>query len=342
MQTVIVTGSQGFIGGYIVSELLRQNYQVIGIDNFSKYGRVEKAHDDHPNFTLIEEDLAHSNQKLIGVLYQADHLIAGAAKIGGISYFHTYAYDLLASNERIMANTCDAAIEAFKKNQNLKITYISSSMVFENATHWPSKEGDQLQIPPPSSSYGFQKLSVEYFAKAVWDQYRIPYTIVRVFNCVGIGEARAVGTKPMLSGEIELAMSHVLPDLVQKVLKGQNPLRILGSGDQIRHLTYGGDLAKGIVLTLNNPIAYNDDFNISTSEPINILNLAKKVWTYIYGSEKDFKYISDEPYIHDVQKRIPDTSKAKQLLGFSAQTTIEEVLDEVVPWIKDAMSKGLI
>ena len=146
----------------------------------------------------------------------------------------------------------------------------------------------------------------------------------------------------MLSGEIELAMSHVLPDLVQKVLKGQNPLRILGSGDQIRHLTYGGDLAKGIVLTLNNPIAYNDDFNISTSEPINILNLAKKVWTYIYGSEKDFKYISDEPYIHDVQKRIPDTSKAKQLLGFSAQTTIEEVLDEVVPWIKDAMSKGLI
>ena len=64
-------------------------------------------------------------------------------------------------------------------------------MVFESTTHWPSREGEEREIPPPLSSYGFQKLAVEYFARAACDQYGLPYTIVRPFNCVGIGERRA-------------------------------------------------------------------------------------------------------------------------------------------------------
>ena len=63
MKTVVVTGSQGFIGGYLVAELLKQGFKVIGIDNYSKYGRVARVHDSNPNFRLIEEDLAKSNLK---------------------------------------------------------------------------------------------------------------------------------------------------------------------------------------------------------------------------------------------------------------------------------------
>ena len=96
--------------------------------------------------------------------------------IGGISYFHTYAYDLLATNERIIAASCDAAIAAHRDGRLRKVTYLSSSMVFESADEWPSYEGQQREIPPPLSSYGFQKLAVEYFARAAWDQYRLPYT----------------------------------------------------------------------------------------------------------------------------------------------------------------------
>jgi nucleoside-diphosphate-sugar epimerase len=188
---VVLTGSQGFIGGFIVEELLSQGHTVIGIDNFSKYGHLDKQHDRNPNFKLIVEDLSISNKLLKQALIGADHLIAGAAKIGGISYFHTFAYDLLSTNERITANTCDAAIDAYSLGQLKKVTYISSSMVYENTTQWPSKEGDQHLISPPSSAYGFQKLAVEYFAHAAWDQYKLPYTIVRPFNAVGIGEARA-------------------------------------------------------------------------------------------------------------------------------------------------------
>src|SRR5690606_60509 len=163
---------------------------------------------------------ARDTDLLRKVLADCQHFVAGAAMIGGISYFHTYAYDLLATNERIMASSCDAAIDAFQNGSLEKVTYLSSSMVFESTASWPSYEGQERQIPPPLSSYGFQKLAVEYYARAAFDQYGLPYTIVRPFNCVGRGERRALGDETILSGNVELAMSHVVPDLVQKVLKG--------------------------------------------------------------------------------------------------------------------------
>jgi len=230
MSKVLITGSQGFIGGYIVEELLRRGHTVVGVDNLSKYGRVAKSYDHNPAYTFVEGD-ARDVDLLTELLTGCDQFIAGAAMIGGISYFHTYAYDLLATNERIMAASCDAAIAAHRDGRLQKVTYISSSMVFESATSWPSAEGSEREIPPPLSSYGFQKLAVEYYARAAWDQYQLPYTIVRPFNCVGIGEGRALGDVEILSGNVKLAMSHVVPDLVQKVLKGQDPLHILGSGE---------------------------------------------------------------------------------------------------------------
>ena len=96
-------------------------------------------------------------------------------------------------------------------------------MVFENATTFPTPEGDQRRCPPPSSTYGFQKLAVEYFAQGAYEQYGLPYTIARPFNCVGIGERRAVSDVEIMSGNVKLALSHVLPDLVQKVLQRPGP-----------------------------------------------------------------------------------------------------------------------
>ena len=270
MEKVLVSGAAGFIGGYVVQELLARGYAVTGIDNFSKYGPVAKSYDHDPNYTLVEGD-ARDVELMTGLLADCDHFIAGAAMIGGITYFHTYAYDLLATNERIIAASCDAAIGAHQQGRLRKVTYISSSMVFESATDWPSHEGQEREIPPPLSSYGFQKLAVEYFAHAAWDQYQLPYTIVRPFNCVGTGESRALGDEEILSGNVRLAMSHVVPDLVQKVLKGQDPLHILGTGEQVRHYTYGGDLASGIVTAMAHPAARNEDFNLSTAEGTTVL-----------------------------------------------------------------------
>ena len=209
-QKVLVSGSSGFIGGYLVEDLLGRGYTVVGIDNHSKYGRIEKSYDDHPRYTLVEGD-CRDVDLMTKLLMDCDHFIAGAALIGGISYFHTFAYDLLATNERIMASSCDAAIAAHREGRLQKVTYMSSSMVFESADRWPSYEGQEREVPPPISSYGFQKLAVEYYARAAHSQYGLPYTIVRPFNCVGTGEMRAKTEVEVMSGNVKLAMSHVVP-----------------------------------------------------------------------------------------------------------------------------------
>jgi UDP-glucose 4-epimerase len=337
---IVWTGAAGFIAGYTVEELLNNGHEVIGIDNYSKYGKVEKSYDKHPKYTFIEGD-AKDIELMKKAAEDADIIVSGAAMIGGISYFHEFAYDLLAENERITAAAFDAAIWAFKNKHLKKIVVLSSSMVYESTNQFPSPETAVLTSPPPISTYGFQKLACEYFARGGWEQYQLPYTIIRPFNCVGIGEKRALSDKEIYSGNVRLAMSHVVPDLVQKVVKGQDPLHILGEGNQIRHYTYGGDLAKGIRLCIEKVEALNNDFNISTAQSTNVLELAEKIWKQINGS-KPFKYVSDKPFEHDVQKRIPDTVKAKKLLGYEATTSLDDMLNEVIPWIAEQVKHGNI
>jgi len=335
---ILVTGSAGFIAGYLVQELLDQGHSVVGVDNYSKYGPVEKSYQDDSGYTFVEGD-ARDAALLTRLARECDHFVACAARIGGISYFHEYAYDLLAENERIIAASFDAGIAAAREGRLVKMTVLSSSMVFENAIVFPTPESHLAEAPPPTSTYGFQKLACEYFARGAWEQYGLPYTICRPFNCVGVGETRALGGREIPSGNVKLAMSHVVPDLVQKVLKGQDPLRILGSGDQVRCYTYGGDLARGIVTAMFHPAARNEDFNLSTATPTSVRELAEQIWRKIHGS-KPLRFESDAPYPHDVQRRVPDVSKARRVLGFEATTTLDQTLDEVIPWIRREIAEG--
>ncbi len=338
---ILVSGAAGFICGYLVPELLDAGHSVLGLDNLSKYGRTQKSYDSHPRYTLIEGD-AKNAELMKELLADCDHFVAAAAMIGGISYFHEFAYDLLAENERITAVAFDAAIQAFRRGRLQKITVLSSSMVFESTTEFPTPEGAERRSPPPRSTYGFQKLATEYFAQGAYQQYGLPYTIARPFNCVGIGEKRALRESAVFSGNVKLAMSHVVPDLVQKVIRDQDPLHILGSGEQVRHYTYGGDLAHGIRLCLEHPAALNQDFNLSTATATTVVELAELIWHKVHGTAKPFRYVSDPPYEHDVQMRSPDVRKAAELLGFRATTSLSEILDEVIPWIETQVAAGQI
>ena len=126
---VLVSGSADFIGGYVVA----------GIDNYSKYGRVVKSYDDHPAYSFTEGDV-RDTALMTRLLEDCDHFIAGAALIGGISYFHTYAYDLIAAR-RAGGGGGGGGVGKLRK-----ITYLSSSMVFESTDTWPSIEGDERKI----------------------------------------------------------------------------------------------------------------------------------------------------------------------------------------------------
>src|ERR1700721_1380447 len=201
---IVWTGAAGFIAGYTVEELLNSGHEVIGIDNYSKYGKVEKSYDKHPKYTFIEGD-AKNVELMKKAAEDADIIVSGAAMIGGISYFHEFAYDLLAENERITAAAFDAAVWAFKNKHLKKMVVMSSSMVYESTDQFPSPETAVETSPPHISTYGFQKLACEYFARGVWEQYTFPYTIIRPFNCVGIGEKRALSDKEIYSGNVKLA-----------------------------------------------------------------------------------------------------------------------------------------
>ena len=336
---ILVTGAAGFINGYLVPELLDAGHDVIGVDDFSKYGRLTKSYDDHPRYRFVEGD-AKDVALLTELAADCDQVVAAAAMIGGISYFHEFAYDLLAENERILASTFDAAIAAHTAGHLERIIVVSSSMVYESSTVFPTPEGAQLTSPPPISTYGFQKLASEYFAKGAWEQFQLPYTIVRPFNCVGIGERRAVRDTDIMSGNVKLALSHVVPDLVLKILKGQDPLHILGEGNQVRHYTYGGDLARGIRLAMESPAAVNDDFNLSTAASTTVLELAEAIWHKIHADGRPFHYVSDAPFEHDVQLRVPDVRKSRDVLGFEASTSLDTMLDEVIPWIRAESEAG--
>ena len=314
---------------------------MVGVDNFSKYGPVKRSFDSDPRYRLVEGD-AKDVELLTKLASECDHVVAGAAMIGGISYFHEFAYDLLAENERIIASTFDAAISAHRLGRLQRITVISSSMVFEAAAIFPTPEGAQLKSPPPRSTYGFQKLATEYFARGAHEQYSLPYTILRPFNCVGIGERRALRDHDVMSGNVKLAMSHVVPDLCQKVLKGQDPLHILGDGGQVRHYTYGADLARGIRLAMESERAVNEDFNLSTARSTTVRELAELIWRKVHGPGRPLNLVADQPYEHDVQMRVPDVRKAREVLGFEATTTLETMLDEVIPWVKEEIASGRI
>jgi nucleoside-diphosphate-sugar epimerase len=158
---------------------------------------------------------------------------------------------------------------------------------------------------------------------------------------VGIGEQRALGDKDVRSGNIKLAMSHVVPDLIQKLVKGQDPLHILGDGRQVRHYSYGADLARGIRIAIEHPAALNEDFNLSTARSTTVLELAELIWKRLRPGEP-FRYVSDDPFEHDVQRRVPDVAKAKRVLGYEASTGLEEILDEVIPWVSEQVELGNI
>jgi nucleoside-diphosphate-sugar epimerase len=324
---VIVTGSQGFIGSYLCQELLNNGYEVVGIDNYSKYGVIKRPQDDHEKFSLIKYNLSSGFPDI-----PCDYLIAGAAMIGGISYFHKHAYDLLATNERIIANTFDYAIRSYQNSELKKIVVLSSSMVFENTSTYPTPES--VECLPPSSTYGFQKLSCEYFCKGANEQYDLPYTIVRPFNCVGVGEDEALSKDEVTVGNTKLMLSHVLPDLINKALSldAKDQLPILGDGKQVRHYTNGKDIARGIRLAMESDLANCNDFNISSSVATTVEELATIVWNKIHNCNPTFKY--ETPFLYDVRVRSPLTKKAEEILGFKCEISLEESVDEVINYMR--------
>ncbi len=331
MSKVLVTGAAGFIGGYLVEELLARGYTVVGLDNLSKYGTWARRVED-PRFTSVVGDAA--DKALLTELAQdCEHLIANAALIGGVGYMNAFPLDILIENNRLVDTAAQVGIELHRAGVLRKVTYVSSSMVYEHVEGGHIVEGNELTCPPPSTAYGFQKRAVEYVARAAWEQYGLPFTIVRPFNSVGAGERRTAYGDDRTRDVQPTAKGHVMPDFAERAIRRADPFPILGDGRQYRTFTYARDMATGIVLAMEKESALNEDFNLSGEQGRTVESLARFIWDKVNpGVPMNIRY--EASYPHDVRVRRPDIGKAKRLLGFTPVTSMDTMVDEVIEWVR--------
>ena len=316
---IVVTGGCGFIGSAVVERLVDSGYTVRVIDDLSKpeSSTVHLARAGQVEFIRHDLSDASGTRELFDGF---DICVNLAAKIGGIGYFHRYPADILSENNKIYSSTFEAAVHCRMQ----RMVYVSSSMVFESTNKFPSREEDLQTIPMPASAYGFSKLIGEWYCRSFWDQHRLPYTIIRPFNAYGINEA---------PGE-EIGYAHVIPDLAQKLLDGQDPLEILGDGTQTRCFTHVSDIADGLVTAMEADNAINEDFNISNPEEVSVRELAQLLNDLIRPGHP-LKLKSVPSFIHDVSRRIPSVEKARTLLGWQARYRLRDRLPEVVRWLEN-------
>ena len=315
LKNVIVTGGAGFIGAYVVEECLRRGAHVRVIDDFRKEGgrRVEGA--EYVEIDLTDE--ARTREAFEGF----ETCVNLAALIGGIGYFHKYPASILGENAKIGVSTLNAAVATKME----RVVNFSSSMVFEMTDRFPSREDDLQAIPPPITAYGFSKLYAEKLAEAYWEEHQLPYVTVRPFNAYGLHEAP----------EEEPGIAHVIPDLIRKLLTGTSTLELLGDGQQSRCFTHAEDIARGVWVCLTHPEALNKDFNIADPREMTILELAE-VLIRLTGREGQVEITHVDGFPHDIQRRVPDVTRAREVLGWEATEILEDRLPEVIEWVRQA------
>jgi len=314
MSRVLVTGGAGTIGGAVVRRLVRDGrWEVRVSDQREAPAWMSESCEVHTG-NLLEPEESRT------AALRCTHVIHLAAIVGGIANFHRLPHTLLEVNNGLYNAVFRAALDEGVE----RLVYVSSSMVFERATEFPTTEEHLLDCPAPRSAYGFSKLAGEVYCRALHDEHGLPYSICRPFNAYGPGEVP----------EDEPGIAHMVPDVIRKVLAGTRPVPIFGSGEQTRTLTHVDDIADGIVTAMGHPAGENEDFNISASEERTVAEIARVIWEAC-GEDPDAFELEHLPSFEvDVQRRWPSVEKARELLGWEAQIGLREGIAGTVDWLR--------
>jgi UDP-glucose 4-epimerase len=320
MSRVLVTGGAGMIGAAVVRRLLRDpDYEVRVSDQRPAPRWMREGCEVH---TGDLRELANARAATKGCS-QVIHL---AAIVGGIANFHRLPHTLTAVNSALY----DAVIQAALDHDVERFVYVSSSMVFERATQFPTTEEHVWEVAMPRSAYGFSKLAGEVWCHAAFAEHQLPFTICRPFNAYGPGEMP----------DDEPGIAHAVPDLIGKALSGQHPLQIFGSGEQTRTLTHVDDIADGVVTAMGSPAALHEDFNISASEELTVAEIARIVWD-VCGRDPDAFELEHLPtFPVDVPRRWPSVEKARGLLGWEANIGVRDGVTQTADWLRERLATG--
>jgi UDP-glucose 4-epimerase len=312
---VLVTGGAGTIGTAVVRRLATEPNVLVRVADLREApGWMREAAEVRTGNLL---DPGEAGAAVEG----CSHVIHLAAIVGGIANFHRLPHTLLEWNTGLYNVVFRGALEQRVE----RLVYVSSSMMFERATVFPTPEEHVADCPPPRSAYGFSKLAGEVYCRALHAEHGLPFTICRPFNAYGPGELP----------DSEPGVAHVVPDLIGKVLSGQRPLPIFGSGQQTRTLTHVDDIADGIVTAMFHPAAENEDFNVSASEERTMAEIAALIWEACGEDPAEFELEHLPSFEVDVQRRWPSVEKARRVLGWEARIDLRAGLADTVQWLRE-------
>ncbi len=316
MNRVGVTGAAGFVGSHLVRRLLREDVAVIGVDDLS-YGSMANLADclDHPGFTF--ETLDCTKPRLLRTAFAGcDAIVHLAAKkiprFGG-------ALSMLEINVAGVNAACAVALSL-----DADIIVTSTSDVYGDGTP-PYAEDGPLVVGPPTSrrwSYAVSKMYDEHVALALAEERGLRTTILRLFNAYG------PNNHPSWWGGPTTAFTEAL-------LNGE-PMEIHGDGRQTRSFTYISDTVDGFVRTLRRPASRGEVINIGGTETFTITEVAERIQRQL-GIQGPLRatfvpYESLPGNYQDVRDRVPDTAKAKTLLGFRARVSFDKGLERTIEW----------
>lgn len=315
-KSVLVTGGLGFIGVHLTRKLLDSDARVSVLDNASNPSsdtgtRVPK---DVEIITGECEDPGAAFRAVKG----KDVVFHLAAKVAGVSYNQTHKGTMLSENLLIQSVMISAAQKAGVE----RFLAVSSAVVYpaDAAIPTPESEGFRGEPDEPNAGYGWAKRVNELLARYYQEEFGMGIAIVRPYNCYGPGD------------HFFPEPTHVIPSLIRRVVDGENPVVVWGSGRQTRAFLYVEDLVRGMMLAVEK-YAVADPVNLGSNEEVTIRQLVELI---IRLSGKRLKLVFDTTKPDGSSRRNSDNRKAQKVLGFTTEIALEEGLKRTIDWYNSA------
>jgi UDP-glucose 4-epimerase len=312
---VLITGGAGFIGSHLADAYLQRGDEVLVIDDLST-GTIDNIQHlkSNPKFHYTI-DSVHNQPVTAELVDQCDVVFHLAAAVG-VKLIVESPVRTIETNVR-----GTEVVLALANKKQKRVLIASTSEVYGLSTDVPFKEDGNLVMGATTKgrwSYACSKAIDEFLALAYWREKKLPTTIVRLFNTVG----------PRQTGRYGM----VIPTFVKQALAGR-PITVYGNGKQTRCFGYVGDVVGALIKLMDSPDSVGQVYNIGSSEEISILQLAEKVRELTQSTSEIVFVPYDDAYeegFEDMPRRVPDTTKISQLVGFKPKMTLDGILETVI------------
>jgi UDP-glucose 4-epimerase len=312
---ILITGGAGFIGSHLADAYIKRGDEVYIIDDLST-GRIENIQHlkGQPRFHYTI-DTVHNHPLTAELVDQSDVVFHLAAAVG-VKLIVESPVRTIETNVR-----GTEVVLSIANKKKKKVLIASTSEVYGLSTDVPFREDGNLVMGATTKgrwSYACSKAIDEFLALAYWREKKLPTVVVRLFNTVG----------PRQTGQYGM----VIPTFVKQALAGR-PITVYGDGKQSRCFGYVGDVVGALIKLMDHKDAVGNVFNIGSNEEISILQLAQRI-KELTQSESEIVFVPyDEAYeegFEDMPRRIPDITKARDLVGFEPKMSLDGILQTVI------------